>query len=90
QPLIGAVHPLNGELASGTEGDDCNYKENVPESPIGNPPLPPGAPMETVMAVLGNAINRRGQYMRERNMLLQAVEEARITRASTSRYRRRG
>ncbi|MCI88669.1 hypothetical protein A2U01_0109956, partial [Trifolium medium] len=58
QPLIGAVHLLNGQLASGTEGDDRNYKENVPECPMGNPPLPPGAPMETVMASLVNAINR--------------------------------
>ncbi|MCI70650.1 hypothetical protein A2U01_0091913, partial [Trifolium medium] len=39
QPLT--VHPLNGQLASGTEGDDRNYMENVPESPMGNPPLPP-------------------------------------------------
>ncbi|MCI79264.1 hypothetical protein A2U01_0100535, partial [Trifolium medium] len=50
QPLIGAVHPLNGQLVSGTEGGDHNYKENVLESPMGNPSLPPGAPMETVMA----------------------------------------
>ncbi|MCI64287.1 hypothetical protein A2U01_0085545, partial [Trifolium medium] len=62
-PLIGAVHPLNGQLTSGTEGDDCNYKENVPESPMDNPPLPPGALMETVMAALVNTINRRGQYI---------------------------
>ncbi|MCI74419.1 hypothetical protein A2U01_0095683, partial [Trifolium medium] len=46
QPLIGAVHPLNGQLTSGMEGDDRNYKENVHESPMDNPPLPPGAPME--------------------------------------------
>ncbi|MCI82756.1 hypothetical protein A2U01_0104030, partial [Trifolium medium] len=32
------------------------------------PPLPPGAPMETVMAELVNAINRQGQYMREQNV----------------------
>ncbi|MCI38724.1 hypothetical protein A2U01_0059953, partial [Trifolium medium] len=57
---------------------------------MGNPPLPPRAPMKTVMAALVNAINRQGLYMREQNMQLQAVEESRITRASTSRYLRRG
>ncbi|MCI92309.1 hypothetical protein A2U01_0113605, partial [Trifolium medium] len=42
------------------------------------------------MAALVNAINRQGQYMREQNAQFQAVDESRITRASTSRYRRRG
>ncbi|MCI71413.1 hypothetical protein A2U01_0092676, partial [Trifolium medium] len=42
------------------------------------------------MAALVNAINRQGQYMRQQNMQLQAVEESRITRASMSRYQRRG
>ncbi|MCI57014.1 hypothetical protein A2U01_0078265, partial [Trifolium medium] len=57
-----AVHPLNGQLASRTEGDDPNYKEYVPEPPIDIPPLPPGAPMETVIATLVNTINPQGQY----------------------------
>ncbi|MCI64578.1 hypothetical protein A2U01_0085836, partial [Trifolium medium] len=65
QTLIGAVHPLDRQLASGTEGDDPNHKEYVPEPPMDTPPLPPGALIETVMAVLVNAINRQGQYMRE-------------------------
>ncbi|MCI71519.1 hypothetical protein A2U01_0092782, partial [Trifolium medium] len=39
------VHPLNGQLASGTEGDDPNHKEYVPEAPMNISPLPPGAPM---------------------------------------------
>ncbi|MCI95597.1 hypothetical protein A2U01_0116895, partial [Trifolium medium] len=48
------------------------------------PPMPPGAPMETVMAALVKAINRQGRYMQEQNAQFQAVEESRITRASTS------
>ncbi|MCI47241.1 hypothetical protein A2U01_0068482, partial [Trifolium medium] len=64
QPLIGAVHPLDGKLASGTEGDDPNHKEYVPEPQMDTPLLPPEAPMEAVMAALVNAINRQGQYMR--------------------------
>ncbi|MCI87624.1 hypothetical protein A2U01_0108908, partial [Trifolium medium] len=71
-------------------GDDPNHKEYVPEPPMDIPPLLPGAPMETVMAALVNAINSQGQYMREQNTQFQAIEESRITRASTSRYRRRG
>ncbi|MCI78138.1 hypothetical protein A2U01_0099408, partial [Trifolium medium] len=76
---IGAVHPLNGQLASGTEGDDPNHKEYIPEPPMDIPPLPPGALMETVMVALVNAINHQGQYMREQNAQFQAVEESRIT-----------
>jgi hypothetical protein len=58
QPLIRAVHPLDKQLASVTEWGDPNYSEYVLEPPIDIPPLPPGVPMETVMAAQVNAINR--------------------------------
>jgi hypothetical protein len=40
------------------EWGNPNYSEYVLEPPIDIPPLPPGVPMETVMAALVNTINR--------------------------------
>ncbi|MCI84082.1 hypothetical protein A2U01_0105358, partial [Trifolium medium] len=60
-----------------------------PSDPLVIAPVPPGAPMETVMVALVNAINRKGDFIREQNQRLLsqsqrllAVEESRVTRLS--------
>ncbi|PNX86395.1 hypothetical protein L195_g042473 [Trifolium pratense] len=65
---VGPTHPQDRKLASITESDDPNYEEYVPEPLMDIPSLPVGAPIETVIAALVNAVNCQVQYMREQNL----------------------
>ncbi|MCI66989.1 hypothetical protein A2U01_0088247, partial [Trifolium medium] len=62
-----------------------------PEEPPVVSTIPPGAPMETIMATLVNAINRQGDLIREQNQRFEAqsqrlavFEESRATRYARS------
>ncbi|MCI66937.1 hypothetical protein A2U01_0088195, partial [Trifolium medium] len=46
---------------------NMDHEPYVPEAPPVISTVPPGAPMETIMAVLVNAINRQGDLIREQN-----------------------
>ncbi|MCI76551.1 hypothetical protein A2U01_0097821, partial [Trifolium medium] len=66
-----------------------DHEPYVPEEPPVISTIPPGAPMETIMAVLVNAINRQGDLIREQNQKFEAqsqplavIEESRATRYS--------
>ncbi|KAK2428359.1 hypothetical protein QL285_026885 [Trifolium repens] len=73
-----------------TEGSmDPTFNPVVSEEPLDIPPLAVGTPMEEMMATLINVINRQGTIIRGQNLRLDAVEESRITRLSTSAHRRR-
>ncbi|MCI44979.1 hypothetical protein A2U01_0066218 [Trifolium medium] len=55
-------------LASVTEEEEVLVHEPyVPSDPLVVAPVPPGAPMETVMAALVNAINCQGDFIRYQN-----------------------
>jgi hypothetical protein len=95
QPPVGNGNEngvVDGHFTSVTETENSNdptYNPNVPKEPLDIPPLAVGAPMEQILASLVTAINRQGEIMREQNRRIEAVEESRITRASTSSYRQR-
>ncbi|MCI00964.1 hypothetical protein A2U01_0021988, partial [Trifolium medium] len=55
----GPPHPEDGAFASVTgDNDEQIHEPYVPSDPLVIPLVQPGAPMETIMAALVNAINR--------------------------------
>ncbi|MCI31754.1 hypothetical protein A2U01_0052966, partial [Trifolium medium] len=80
---------------TGEEGEQV-HEPYVPSDPLVIALVPPGAPMETVIAALVNAINRQGDFICEQNQKLMAenqrlvaVEDSRATRLSRSSHPRR-
>ncbi|MCI49450.1 hypothetical protein A2U01_0070694, partial [Trifolium medium] len=73
QPEYGQQYPQDGLFTSvtGEEGEQV-HEPYVPSDPLVIAPVPPGAPMETVMAALDNAINRQGDFIRDQNQRLMA------------------
>ncbi|MCI75617.1 hypothetical protein A2U01_0096886, partial [Trifolium medium] len=77
--------PEDGAFASVTgEDDEQVHEPYIPSDPLVIPSVQPGAPMETIMAALVNAINRQGDFILEQNQRimaqnqrLAAVEESR-------------
>ncbi|CAJ2666983.1 unnamed protein product [Trifolium pratense] len=82
QPMDYApYHPLDGQFASVTEdgqgGQDAHYEPYNPEEPqipVATPPqatpavaIPPGVPMQEMMAALVNAINRQSDLLLQQN-----------------------
>ncbi|CAJ2641456.1 unnamed protein product [Trifolium pratense] len=76
-----AYHPQDGQFASVTEdgqgGQDAHYEPYNPEEPqipVATPPqatpavaIPPGVPMQEMMAALVNAINRQSDLLLQQN-----------------------
>ncbi|MCI96646.1 hypothetical protein A2U01_0117946, partial [Trifolium medium] len=54
-------------LVTGDDQVSMDHEPYVPQTPPVISTIPPGAPMETVMAALVNAINRQGDLIREQN-----------------------
>ncbi|MCI29727.1 hypothetical protein A2U01_0050936, partial [Trifolium medium] len=54
-------------LVTGDDQVSMDHEPYVPETPPIISTIPPGAPMETIMAALVNAINRQGGLIREQN-----------------------
>ncbi|MCI41500.1 hypothetical protein A2U01_0062733, partial [Trifolium medium] len=48
------------------------HEPYVPSDPLVIPLVQPGAPMETIMAALVNAINRQGDFIHEQNQRIMA------------------
>ncbi|CAJ2677539.1 unnamed protein product [Trifolium pratense] len=82
QPMDYApYHPLDGQFASvtedGQEGQNAHYEPYDPEEPqipVATPPqatlavaIPPGVPMQEMMAALVNAINRQSDLLLQQN-----------------------
>ncbi|MCI62906.1 hypothetical protein A2U01_0084163, partial [Trifolium medium] len=56
----------DGAFASATEEEEVQVHEPYdPSDPLMIAPVQPGAPMETIMAALVNAINRQGDLIHE-------------------------
>ncbi|MCI09774.1 hypothetical protein A2U01_0030863 [Trifolium medium] len=97
QPEYGPQYPQDGLFAYVTgEEPEQVHEPYVPSDPLVIAPVPPGTPMETVMAALVNPINRHGDFIRDQNQRLMAqnqrlaaVEESRATRLSRSNHPRR-
>ncbi|MCI67143.1 hypothetical protein A2U01_0088401, partial [Trifolium medium] len=61
QPEYGPQYQQDGMFASitGEDGEQV-HEPYVPSDQLVIAPVPPGAPMETIMAALVNTINRQG------------------------------
>ncbi|CAJ2652468.1 unnamed protein product [Trifolium pratense] len=82
QPMDYApYHPQDGQFASVTEDSqggqnmhDEPYNPEEPQIPVATPPqatsamaIPPGAPVQNIMAALVNAINRQSDHILQQN-----------------------
>ncbi|XP_045822174.1 serine/arginine repetitive matrix protein 1-like [Trifolium pratense] len=75
-------HPQDGQMASvkedsqgGQNMNDEPYNPDEPQIPVATPPqatpamaIPPGAPMQDIMAALVNAINRQSDMILQQNL----------------------
>ncbi|PNX74190.1 hypothetical protein L195_g030106 [Trifolium pratense] len=108
-------HPQNGQIASVTEDshggqpmNDEPYNPEQPQIPVATPPqttpamaIPPGAPMQDIMAALVNAINRQSDLILQQNQKFEqhnqrlesqsrridAIAESRVTAQARRAYR---
>ncbi|MCI97589.1 hypothetical protein A2U01_0118890 [Trifolium medium] len=62
-------------MVTGDEQQSMDHEPYVPEASPVISTIPPGAPMETIMAALVNAINRQGDLIREQNQRFEAQSQ---------------
>ncbi|PNX65891.1 hypothetical protein L195_g054770 [Trifolium pratense] len=63
----GPPHSQDRQLASVTKDENPSHEPYVPTDLPTVAPVPPGAPMETIMATLVNTINRQGEFIHKHN-----------------------